>query len=237
MMQSPVADNYYCPSCKQIMVVLHVAGIFDEYHKPMKITNCFLHQQQCPINNCTMAEDEATTTQGDTSMNALKSDQWSLFSEGMGYEETGTDQNGDSYNSLDDDQQQATIFSEGIGYKKTGTDHNGDSYNSLDDDQHQTTTCTQCCTLGSDEMVVPKLKWTLSTDTEHNMSCRYYREKVKDCYYDHYLVRCMEHKQENQEHSYHEYKDCYQQAAGQFINCDFAVNCIPVEETIVRSYF
>ena len=164
-MQSPVADNCYCPSCNHMIVVLHVAGIFGEYHEPMKIANCFLHHQH-PINNCAMAKDEANTMQGDISVNELRSDR---FSEGISYEETGTTQGDTSMNELKSDQW--SLFSEGISYEETGSDHNGDSYNSLDD-QQQTTTCEQCCTLGSDEMVIPKLhNWPLSTDNSHTTVC------------------------------------------------------------------
>ena len=207
-MQSAV-DGHYCPSCNHLMIVLNVTNIFGEYHlcpKPVTVTNSHLHQQHCPINGYTVGEDKPTK-QEDSSISEMESDQSSLYSEGTSYEETGSDCN-DSYNSLDD--------------------------------QHTVHTCSQCCTVGSDELVIPKPRnWSLSSRSTHIVVCRYCREEVKNCYYDYHLVTCVEHRrnhqfQDKQGHTHQEWENYGVERTRQLIDFDFVVNCIPVEESIVR---
>ena len=140
---------------------------------------------------------------------------------------------------------QSSLYSEGISYEGTGSVNNYDSYNSLDD-QQTLDTCRQCCTLGRDELVVPKLhNWSLSSDSNHTTVCRYCREEVKNFYYDHHLVRCVEHWKQygcdfkNAKASSHDQacKHCSVEDTRHFNDCTFTVNCTAVQETTSYSYF
>ena len=86
---------------------------------------------------------------------------------------------------------QSSEHSEGISYEETSSVYNYDSYNSLDD-QQAVAICRQRC---SDELVIPKHhnNWSLPSDNDDTTVCRYCREEVKNCYYDHHLVRCSEY--------------------------------------------
>ena len=257
------------------MILMNLGGIFGERDtspNPMGLeTNYQLHPQW-PSDSYTLGGNPNEVLEIEQ---GIKSDQWSLFSERMSYEETSTDHNGDSYNSLDDNQQQTTalfsegqetstdqnwdsyssldddqqktttLFSEG---EDTSTGHNGDSYNGLDDDQQQSTTCKQCCTLGSDEMVIPKLhNWPMSTDHSHTTLCKYCREEVKKCYYDCHLVKCVEHWKEEQHgcdlkrvqtYSHDQANKHYSsEKTRHFNDYNFIVNCTAIQETTVYSYF
>ena len=162
------ANGHYCPSCKHMMIVLNVAGISREHNLstiPVTVTANYQLQQQCPGSSYSMGEDEDEVfqlKQEVISKSEMESDQWSLYSEGISYEETDSDYNDNSYNSLDD--QLTTLH-----------------------------TCIECCTVGHDELVIPKLhNWSLSSNNEHTTVCRYCREEVNNSYYDHHVVKCSE---------------------------------------------
>ena len=171
------------------------------YAKPVVVTNCHPHQQQCPFDSYSMNNDEDEvfdSKQEDVSDSEMKSDQLSLYSEWISDEETSSDYN--DYNS----------------------------YNSLDDDQLTTLhTCRQCCTVGQDELVIPKHhNWSLSSDSNQTIVCRYCREEVKNCYYNDHLVRCLAewkklHCRSNQQ----------RQETREFTERDFSINCIAIQET------
>ena len=201
----------------------NMLGQCNLYAKPVVVTNCHPHQQQCPFDSYSMNNDEDEvfdSKQEDVSDSEMKSDQWSLYSEWISDEETGSDYN--DYNS----------------------------YNSLDDDQPTTLhTCRQCCTVGQDELVIPKHhNWSLSSDSNQTIVCRYCREEVKNCYYNDHLVRCPEC-----------FVDCKFGCRKTLISCkkigkhyqecemardvisetqqngnQFIINCVPIEETVHR---
>ena len=188
-----------------MMIVLNMDGIVDLYPKSSAAKYHFPHHQQS--SNTYSKSNNKATKQEDMSKSEMESDQWSLYSEGISYEETDSDYNDNSYNSLDD---QVTVH-----------------------------TCRQCCTVGHDELVIPKLhNWSLSSNNEHTTVCRYCREEVNSSYYDHHLVTYWRK---------HQFKDrqqglCYQQGkkycpgeTRQFMDYNFSVNCTPVEETIDSS--
>ena len=204
-MQSPV-NGHYCPNCNHMMIILNVGGILDLCPKSSAVNNHFPHHHQSPTNAYSKRDNKATKKE-DMSKSEMESDQWSLYSEGISYEETDSDYNDNSYNSIDD---QVTMH-----------------------------TCRQCCTVGHDELVIPKLhNWSLSSNNEHTTVCRYCREEVNNSYHDHHLVTYWRK---------HQFKDrqqglCYQQGkryrpeeTRQFMDYNFSVNCIPVEETINSS--
>ena len=203
-MQSDI-NGHYCSSCNHLMIAVNMASVLGENHlcpKSVTMVNCHLHQQRCPINSYTMGVDKASK-QENISISNMESHEWSLYSEGLSYEETDNVYNDDSYNSLGD--------------------------------QQTFDTCRQCCTVGRDELVIPKFhNWSLSRRSNHTVICRYCREEVKNCY-DHNLVRCVEHWRKG--HSHQECGNYGLEETGKLIDCDFAVNCIPVEETTVRSHF
>ena len=209
---------FYCPNCSQLMMLMNIGDILWERDiclNPVALeTNYQLHPQW-PSDSYAMSNDSNELLEIQQEGVGMKSDQWSLLSEGISYEEISSDHNGDSYNSLDDPQ--------------------------------QTTTCKQCCTLGSDEMVVPKFhNWPLSTDNSHTTVCRYCREEVKNCYYDQHLVKCVEHWKEEhgcalkrtQTYSHDQANKHYSSEETRHINdYNFTVNCTAIQETTFYSYF
>ena len=213
-------SGHYCPNCKHLMIVMNVASILREHNlptMPVTVTANYQLQQQCPGSSYSLGEDGDEVfqlKQEGMSKSEMESDQWSLYSEGISYEETDSDYNDNSYNSLDD---QVTVH-----------------------------TCRQCCTVGHDELVIPKLhNWSLSSNNEHTTVCRYCREEVNNSYYHHHLVKCKEKWDENgcslknknrrlcdQEHNRSNVEDTRHGN-----NNSFAVNCIATEETACYSYF
>ena len=162
-----IANSHYCPSCKHLMIVLNVANILREHNlptMPVTVTANYQLQQQCPVSVYSLGEDGDEVfqlKQEYINKSEMESDQWSLYSEEISYEEADSDYNDNSYNSLDN---QVTVH-----------------------------TCRQCCTVGHDELVIPKLhNWSLSSNNEHTTVCRYCREEVNNSYYDHHLVNCSE---------------------------------------------
>ena len=138
----------------QLVLVIELSSPCKECDScPKPVVNCHLQQHQCPAMD--KVEDEVFESISET-----KSDQSSLHSEGISYEETGSVYDYDSYNSLDD--------------------------------QQTVDTCRRrrC----SDKLVIPKHdnNWSLPSDSDHTTVCRYCREEVKNCYYDHHLTRCTE---------------------------------------------
>ena len=131
-----------------------------------------------------------------------------------------TEQEGVSISEMESDQW--SLYSEGI----SGSVYNHDSYNSLDD-QQTLDTCRQCCsTFGHNELVVPKLhNLSLSYRSSHFVVCRYCGEKES----------MQWRKDQFKDRPKHPHQDCRLDKTRQLIDCDFAVNCIPVEETINRS--
>ena len=79
---------------------------------------------------------------------------------------------------------------EEMSYEETGSDHNDNSYNSLDDPL-TVNTCIQCCTVGHDELVIPKLHNNSST-SNHTSVCTYCRERTKKRHYQDHPIRCTE---------------------------------------------
>ena len=202
-MQSPI-NSHYCPNCNHVMIVLRMGGIYDLCPKSKED---FPQHQKCPTNDYSKSNNEAAK-QEVISKSEMESDQWSLYSEGISYEETDSDYNDNSYNSLDD--QLTTLH-----------------------------TCIECCTVGHDELVIPKLyNWSLSSNNEHTTVCRYCREEVNNSYYHHHLVTyCKKHqfKDRQQGHSCQQYMNNCPEETRQFMDCTFSVNCTPVEETINSS--
>ena len=207
------------------MIVMNVASILREHNlpaMPVTVTANYQLQQQCPGSSYSLGEDGDEVfqlKQEDISKSEMESDQWSLYSEGISYEETDSDYNDNSYNSLDD---QVTVH-----------------------------TCRQCCTVGHDELVIPKLhNWSLSSNNEHTTVCRYCREEVNNSYYHHHLVKCSEQlinckygcerslipRKKIKQH----YQDC--EVAKAYVleketKCNdhnFIINCIGLQETVHR---
>ena len=215
------ANGHYCPSCKHMMIVLNVAGILREHNlstMPVTVTANYQLQQQCPGSSYSTGEDGDEVIQLKQeviSKGEMESDQWSLYSEGISYEETDSDYNDNSYNSLDD--QLTTLH-----------------------------TCIECCTVGHDELVIPKLhNWSLSSNNEHTTVCRYCREEVNNSYYDHHLVKCIEkwekhgHNIKSKKTRFHN-QECNGSSVEEtrhFNDCSFTVNCIATEETAYYSCF
>ena len=136
---------------------------------------------------------------------------------------------------------QWSLYSEGISYRETSSAYNNNSYNNLDDQQ-----TLETCTLGHNELVIPKLhNWSLPSDSDHATVCRYCREEVKNCYYDHHLVRCMEHWKQygcdfKNAKTYSHDQACKHSSVEEtrhFNGCTFTVNCTAVQETTSYSYF
>ena len=122
----------------------------------------------------------------------------------------------------------------GTSYEETGSDCN--SYNSLaddDDDQLTLYTCRQCCTVGQDELVIPKHRnCSLSSDSNHTIVCRYCREEVKYCYYNDHLARCSEHCEHyrcgignTRRHYNHDHRSCSLEEISSSV-----ANCTAVQE-------
>ena len=138
---------------------------------------------------------------------------------------------------------QSSLYSEGMSYEETSRDHNYDSYNSLDDQPAVDT----CRTIGHDELVVPTHHKSLPSDSEHTTVCRYCREEVRNCYYDHHLITCSEYliacrysygrfsipHKKKREH-YQEHKMAVDYTSEEHVydnNITCAVNCIAIQET------
>ena len=194
-----------------MVIFMNMTRIFGECDfspKPVIVAANSQQYQQWPTASYSMDDDGDElfkTEQGYVSISKMESDQWSLYSEGISYEETGSVYNDDSYNSLGD--------------------------------QQTFDTCRQCCTVGRDELVIPKLhNWSLPSNSNHTTVCRYCREEVKNCYYDHHLVKCVEHWKEygcnfkSTKISSHDqaYKHC---SLEHFIDYTFTVNCTAIQET------
>ena len=143
----------------------------------------------------------------------------------MGKDKT-TKQEGISISEMESDQ--SSLYSEGISYEGTGSVYNYDSYNSLDD-QQTLDTCRQCCsTFGCDELVIPKLhNWSLSCRSNHFVACRYCGEKESMQWRKHQF-------NDRQRHPHQDCGNCGLDETRQLIDCDSAVNCIPVEESTNR---
>ena len=99
----PAVSGFHCPSCNHLMIAMDVTVMFGEHTlcpKPVAaMMNCQLNQFQ-PTDSYSMGADgdELFKTTEDISI-STKSDQSSLYSERISYEETGSVYNYDS--SLD----------------------------------------------------------------------------------------------------------------------------------------
>ena len=106
--------------------------------------------QQCPGSSYSMDDggEEIFEIQQEVSGNGseVESDQQSLYSEGIGYEETGDD-----------------------GYK-----------------------CRQCCTVGHDELVIPRSHHNSLPIGHHTTVCKFCKEMVKNCHHQDNTVRSSE---------------------------------------------
>ena len=203
------------------MIVMNMSYIYGECKlcpKPAAvITNCQLHQLQ-PTDSYSMGDDADElfeTKQEDISISETKSDQSSLYSEGISYEETGSYYSCDSCISLDDQPAVDT-----------------------------------CRTVGHDELVIPTHHRSLPSDSDHTTVCRYCRGEVKNCYYDHHLVRCSEylidykfgcrklsipHKKIREYYQEREaVKSLNTEDKTEHNGYNFIVNCIAVQETVHR---
>ena len=204
-MQS-AACSHYCPSCNHLMIVVNVASIFRECnlsHKPVAVTANTWLQQQSPGSSYSMNEDEVFETKQEAISNSgMESDQWSLYSEGISYEETDSDHNDNSYNSLDDP---LTV-----------------------------NTCIQCCTVGHDELVIPKLHNNSST-SHHTSVCTYCRERTKKRYYQDHPIRCTECLT-HFKYNYKQYSIRHQKGEQYFQEHEKATEHISEEETQNRGH-
>ena len=111
-------------------------------------------QQQCPGSSYFMDEggEELFEIQQEVSDNSseMESDQWSSYSEGISYEETGDD-----------------------GY-----------------------TCRQCCTVGHDELVIPRSHHIPLLADHHNTVHTCCKEMVKNCHHQDYTVQCSKYSKD-----------------------------------------
>ena len=102
----PAVSGFHCLSCNHLMIAMDVTGIFGEHTlcpKPIVVMVNYQLNQLQPTDSYSMGADgdELFKITEDISI-STKSDQSSLYSEGISYEETGSVYNCDSYNSLDD---------------------------------------------------------------------------------------------------------------------------------------
>ena len=188
------------------MNMTSILGEYDFTPKPVTVPASSRLHQQWPSDSYSMGDDGdelLITGQGNVSVSEMESDQSSLYSEGISYEDTGSDYNDDSL-----------------------------------DDRQTVHTCRQCCTVGSDELVIPNLhNWSLPSDSDHTTLCKYCREEVKNCYYDHHLVRCVEHCREYAKgtktnlHDQANKHSSLEEETRHFNGYSFAVNCIATQET------
>ena len=126
----------------QLVLVIELSSACGECNScPKPVVNCHLQQHQCPDGSYPMDKAEGEIFERSVSISKIKSDQSSLYSEGISYEETGSDYNDDSYNSLEDQQTVHTCRQRCSDELVIPKHHNNWS---LPSDSNHTTVCRYC---------------------------------------------------------------------------------------------
>ena len=216
----PAVSGLHCPSCNHLMTVMSVSGILGECSlcpKPVTVVaNGWLHQHQ-PTDSYSMGNngDELLETKQDISISEMKSDQSSLYDEGISYEETSRDHNYDSYNSLDDQSAVDTCRTIGHDELVTPTHHK-----SLPSDSEHATVCRYC----REEVKNCYYDNHLVRCSEYLLECKFGRGNV--------LIPCKKIRRQYQECEAAKGLNTEEETEHNVYN--FVINCIAVQETVHR---